>query len=292
MAIPSLSSLTGIQKAGIAAGVLGTGFVASKLLGGGGGDVDPSTKDPGATKAGGKHGGKAGGATADAAAGAGAMTDPAAAAAASGAMPTADAAAGAAATGMPAGAQQVGPYTVVPDASGVQIVLDTATQQPVGVLDQAGNLVPIDEVMGGAPTGAATSPAASMDAGAASSSDYEALAQSLFANPATVGGGATAAMPTGAPTSASGVPSDLEAAAAAQGLTLVPDEASGLLIAADSTTGEPVGVVDEASGSMIPMDEAMAMMDPAAAGATSAAAPVARTSAPTATAATAPPIAG
>jgi hypothetical protein len=40
--------------------------------------------------------------------------------------------------------QQVGPYTVVPDPqSGLQIVFETATQQPVGVVDEQGNVTPI-----------------------------------------------------------------------------------------------------------------------------------------------------
>lgn len=40
--------------------------------------------------------------------------------------------------------EQVGPYTVVPDPqSGLQIVFETATQQPVGVVDAQGNITPI-----------------------------------------------------------------------------------------------------------------------------------------------------
>jgi hypothetical protein len=55
------------------------------------------------------------------------------------------------------GAQQVGNYTVVPDPqSGANLVFDTASQQPVGVLDAQGNLVPIESLTGGATAGAAT----------------------------------------------------------------------------------------------------------------------------------------
>lgn len=39
--------------------------------------------------------------------------------------------------------EQVGPYTIVSDPSGVDLVFETATQQPVGVLDGQGNLRPV-----------------------------------------------------------------------------------------------------------------------------------------------------
>jgi hypothetical protein len=65
-----------------------------------------------------------------------------------GAFPTAGSAApgtaGASTGGMLAGGEQVGPYTIMRDPeSGIDLVFETATQQPVGVLDMQGNITPI-----------------------------------------------------------------------------------------------------------------------------------------------------
>ncbi len=74
-------------------------------------------------------------------------------------------------------AREVGPYTVVADKAGNQIVFQTATKQPVGVLDEQGNIHPITVDANGkmslAPEGAAnpnagTGPAPGADTGAVS----------------------------------------------------------------------------------------------------------------------------
>ncbi|MCW2921247.1 MAG: hypothetical protein JWL76_1121 [Thermoleophilia bacterium] len=106
-----------------------------------------------------------------AAAGAGGMTPTAGTPGAGGLAPTGPGAPGAglgagtgagSGSGKLAGGQQVGPYTVIPDPqSGQMVVFETATEQPVGILDAQGNLVPIEG------SGGAQGPAAGLGAGTA-----------------------------------------------------------------------------------------------------------------------------
>ena len=124
--------------------------------------------------------------------------------------------------------EQVGPYTVIPDPqTGMSLVLETATQQPVGVMDQQGNvtpvtvdaqgkLVPVQEqptatatgVPGAAspqvPTGTTTSVPGSATASvsdAERSAVYQQVATELFANAGNPAVGAAASDPmTGAAT--------------------------------------------------------------------------------------------
>jgi hypothetical protein len=109
--------------------------------------------------------------------------------ASSGAFPTAGSAApgtaGAATGGMLAGGEQVGPYTIVRDpASGIDLVFETATQQPVGVLDMQGNITPITVDANGnvslsqEPTTGTSSSVPQKTSGG----QYAQLAASLFAN--------------------------------------------------------------------------------------------------------------
>jgi hypothetical protein len=155
-----------------------------------------------------------------AAAGAGGMTPTAGTPGAGGLTPTGTttpgapgAGAGAGTGGLPAGAQQVGPYTVIPDPqSGQMMVFETATQQPVGILDAQGNLVPL-EGSGGAlgpgagtgdiptgtsagtvvPEGAGLTPPGMSTAGvpqaAAGQEQFAAIAKDLFANAGNAGAG-------------------------------------------------------------------------------------------------------
>ncbi len=98
---------------------------------------------------------------------------------------------------MPAGAgqitsQQMGAYTVLDDGSGVKVILETATQQPVGVMDATGAVTPISVdaagniQMGDAPSGAASGAAA-----------LTAPSASTVTSPATITSPALGASPLG-----------------------------------------------------------------------------------------------
>ena len=129
----------------------------------------------------------------------------------------------------PAAGRQVGPYTVMDDPqTGMSLVIETATQQPVGVLDDQGNMIPVtvdangqlqivqDQTsaaalgQGTTASGTNMAPTAGANVGGASSSGYDAatkqeayaqIAADLFANAgnATAGSAASDAM-TGATT--------------------------------------------------------------------------------------------
>lgn len=92
--------------------------------------------------------------------------------------------------GLPPGSQQVGPYTVVPDPqSGANIVFDTATRQPLGVLDQQGKIVPIEALTRGGVGAATAGPATSGIGGAAPGAPTSAVPTGVGAGaPAGIGG--------------------------------------------------------------------------------------------------------
>ncbi|MCW2926077.1 MAG: hypothetical protein JWM86_45 [Thermoleophilia bacterium] len=188
----------------------------------GGGAADAS-KDPAGAGAG-KPGGATAPGAANPAAGAGLPAaglpgagTGAGAGSATGGLPGTNAGAGAGAGSTAAdGSQQVGPYTLIPDPSGAQLVLETATQKPVGILDPQGNLTEITvdaqgnlvPVAGGLGTGTSPSapagigapqaggiPQASQGLGATpqggqwGSAQFAALSQQLFANAGNAGVG-------------------------------------------------------------------------------------------------------
>jgi hypothetical protein len=188
------------------------------------------------------------------------------------------------ATGQAQG-QQVGAYTLIPDqASGMQIVVETATQNPVGVVDQQGkftpatldaqgNLVPTgDAGTTGAATGALPQAGVGASSGSATSGvqpdQYETLAQSLFANAgnASVGSaasdpltgqaalGATSAGTTGLGGVSSAATGAATAASAGQQVgpyTVIPGQ-DGQQLLLDTASQQPVGVLD-AAGNITPV---------------------------------------
>jgi len=143
----------------IAGGVGLAGGAAFLLFKGKGKDgADPASKDP--------TGAAAPGAATGAATGAGAPGPTAATPTTAAAPGTAGAAVGG--TGGLAGkGQQVGPYTVIDDGTGTKIVFETATEQPVGILDAQGNMTPITVDAQGNVSIAEQAPAAGTAANAA-----------------------------------------------------------------------------------------------------------------------------
>ncbi len=180
--------------------------------------------------------------------------------------------------------QQVGPYTVVPDPqSGQMVVFETATQQPVGILDAQGTLVPLEEIgrarqgaglgTGEVPTGPTSSvPQAQAQAQAQAGAQYETIARDLFANAGNGGvgtatsdamagqtnlapvtgfdAGATSAAGLGAGT---GVPSSTDQVRAQQlgNYTLI-DDGSGIKVVLDTASQQPIAMMD-AAGTITPL---------------------------------------
>ena len=205
-------------------------------------------------------------------------------------------------SGKLAGGQQVGPYTVIPDPqSGQMMVFETATEQPVGILDAQGNLVPLEGSGGalgpgagtGVPEGAGLTPTgglgpvapegagltptgttSSVPQAATGQAQFKAIAQDLFANAGNSGVGsassdAMAGQTNLAPTTG------LDAGAARSATTGIGAPAAlgagtGTGAATGGVTREQVGnftLVDDGSGTKVVLDTAsqtpVAMMDAA-----------------------------
>jgi hypothetical protein len=260
--------MTPIPRGLLIAGGLGLAAGAGFLLFKGKGDkkaegeADPALKDP-------------------AAAGAGGMT-PTAGTDPNAMAPTGTTTAPGAATGGMAGGQQVGPYTVIPDPqSGQMVVFETATQQPVGILDAQGNLVPL-EGSGGAlgpsagtgvgtgagtivPEGAGLTPTgttSSVPQAASGQAQFAAIAKDLFANAGNSGvGSASSDAMTG---QASLAPATGLDAGAAQSTTTggvrseqvgnytLLDDGSGTKVVLDTASQQPVAMMD-AAGTITPI---------------------------------------
>lgn len=179
--------------------------------------------------------------------------------------------------------QQVGPYTVVPNPqSGQNIVFETATRQPVGVLDAQGNILPLESLQqqpqtqpqaqpqtGGMPQGTATAGVPQAQAGQA---QYQQLAKQLFANagnPAV--GSATSSGMAGVANVAPATNFNAGAATGGTGLgTAAPqgvrgqvtstqsgeftilDDGSGMKVVMETASQKPVAVMD-AAGNVTPI---------------------------------------
>jgi hypothetical protein len=235
-----------------------------------------------------------------AAAGAGGMTptagtDPAA----GGLTPTGTATPGAAGPGVGgtgsgalAGGQQVGPYTVIPDPqSGQMIVFETATEQPVGILDAQGNLVPLDGAgapgagagTGGVGTGGVgpgagtivpegpgltpTGTTSSVPQAQAGAGQYKALAQDLFAN---AGNGAVGSASSDAMAGQTNLAPAAGMQAGATSSTGLGAGTGGAASGSGGVTSQQVGaytLLDDGSGTKVVLDTAsqqpVAMMDAA-----------------------------
>ncbi len=255
--------MTPIPRGLLIAGGLGLAAGAGFLLFKGKGDkkaegeADPALKNP-------------------AAAGAGAMTptagtDPNALPATGTTMAPGAAAPGAASGGM-AGGKQVGPYTVIPDPqSGQMVVFETATQQPVGILDAQGNLVPL-EAAGGVPQGAGLTPTgtttSSVPQAQAGQAEFAAIAQDLFAN---AGNGAVGSASSDAMAGQTNLaPTTGLDAGAARSTPAAVSTPTGLGAGTGGVRSEQVGnytILDDGSGTKIVLDTAsqqpVAMMDAA-----------------------------
>lgn len=195
-----------------------------------------------------------------------------------------------AATGGMAGGQQVGPYTVIPDPqSGQMVVFETATQQPVGILDAQGNLVPLEGSggalgpsaptdgigTGGVPQGTGLTPtgtSSSVPQAATGQAQFASIAKDLFANAGN--GGVGSASSDAMAGQASLAPATGLDAGAARSTTAGVGAPTSLGAGTTGTTGgirsEQVGnytILDDGTGTKVVLDTAsqqpVAMMDAA-----------------------------
>jgi hypothetical protein len=181
--------------------------------------------------------------------------------------------------------EQVGPYTVVPDPqSGMQLVFETATQQPVGVLDPQGNMTPITvdaqgnvslaqepatssalgQATGPAPhpgtvgpgSGTTSAPVSDAQRGAV----YEQIAGELFANAANPAIGSAQSAPMVGAANLTGTANLAPVAGSGAGgissrqvgeFTLL-DDGSGITLVLETASQKPVGVMD-AAGNVTPI---------------------------------------
>lgn len=199
-------------------------------------------------------------------------------------------------SGKLAGGQQVGPYTVIPDPqSGQMVVFETATEQPVGILDAQGNLVPIEGSggaqgpaaglgagsagqgqigagTGGLPQGTglgsptATGTSSSVPQAQAGQEQFAAIAKDLFANAGNGGVGSASSDAMAGQTNLA--PTTGLDAGAAQSAT--PAIGAGTGTSTGGVRSEQVGnftIVDDGSGTKVVLDTAskqpVAMMDAA-----------------------------
>lgn len=156
----------------------------------------------------------------------------------------------------PGGAEQVGPYTLIPDPGGsaTRLVVETATQQPVGFVDPQGNFSPLpaqDASSGTVPAAPAAvgAPAAQARVGASQEAQ---LAQALFA---TAGDGSVGSARSDAAAGSTAL-ADVPIAAANQQVgayTIIQDPASGAQVVFETATQQPVGVLDQ-QGNLLPID--------------------------------------
>lgn len=264
--------MTPIPRGLLIAGGLGLAAGAGFLLFKGKGDkkaegeVDPAPKDP-------------------AAAGVGAVTptagtDPNAMTPAGTSMAPGAGAPGTATGGM-AGGQQVGPYTVIPDPrSGQMMVFETATQQPMGILDAQGNMIPLEAAAGagvgapglgttGIPHGTGLTPAGTTTSAVpqaqAGQAEFAAIARDLFANAGNgaVGSASSDAMagrtnlaPATGPGPGVGIGSVPAATGGVRseqvGNHTIIDDGTGTKVVLDTASQQPVAMMD-AAGTITPI---------------------------------------
>lgn len=239
---------------GAAASALGLGWMAMKGDDKKGEGADPSSKDP-----------------------TGAV--PPGTAAAPGTDPSATGGAG---TAAPLQGEQRGPFTIVDD-QGTRIVFETATQQPVGVMDEQGNVVPItidaagnvapagDPVVlnaDGSTTPVPAAPQAGMTApttqAAGGAAQYSQLAASLFSGVANPAVGTAASDPmagAGQITDPAAAPAPMTPADAGSVAPPMGAEA-GVATTGGGTTSRQVGpytVVTDATGMDVVFETATRM---------------------------------
>lgn len=199
----------------------------------------------------------------------------------------------AAGSGKLVGGQQVGPYTVIPDPqSGQMIVFETATEQPVGMLDAQGNFVPLEgsggalgpgagpggigagtggigagtgglaagesEAQHAAESGAPTGTSSSAAQAAAGQKQFAAVARELFAN-AGNGGVGSASSDAMAGQSSLTPATGFDPGAAIGGVTreqvgnfTLIDDGSGTKVVLDTASQTPVAMMD-AAGTVTPI---------------------------------------
>lgn len=164
--------------------------------------------------------------------------------------------------------EQMGPYTVVKDASGMSVVFETATQQPVGVVDAQGNIQPITvdaqgnmalapqqaqpttaSVLGG-PQIQAPVPGAVAASPQVRSAAYDAIAADLFANAIdpSIGSAQSDSIAGAATLGARPQPATEQVGE----FTLVAD-GSGSKLVVETATQQPVGLMD-AAGNITPIN--------------------------------------
>jgi hypothetical protein len=188
--------------------------------------------------------------------------------------------------------EQVGPYTIVPDPqTGLGMVIETATQQPVGVLDQQGNVHPVTVDANGqvtmAPqeqpttsalwqgtqlspsTGTTSSPTGPIPAPQDRSAAYQAIAADLFSNAIdpSIGSaasdpmagvanlGPSSGMQAGAVTASGAAPSagsGGQVSSRQVGEFTLLDDGSGVTVVLETATKQPVGMMD-AAGNVTPI---------------------------------------